>query len=44
VECKTREMCEREIRTKVIAVEQGVPKDFWFKPYIGKFNGKKFVK
>jgi hypothetical protein len=28
----------------MVATKQGVPKEFWFKPYNGKFNGKKFVK
>jgi hypothetical protein len=35
---------EREIHSKTIVAKQGVPKDFWFKPYIGKFSGKKFIK
>jgi hypothetical protein len=39
----TREAREKEIRTKVVAAKQGVPKDFWFKPYTRKFNGDKFV-
>jgi hypothetical protein len=39
----TRKVCERKIRSKMIATKQGMPKDFWFKPYIGKFSGEKFA-
>ncbi len=40
---KAREVREREICSRVLAIKQGVPKDFWFKPYTGKFSGEKFV-
>jgi hypothetical protein len=40
---KAREVHEREICNRVLTIKQGVPKDFWFKPYIGKFSGEKFV-
>jgi hypothetical protein len=39
----TREACEWEIHSRTVATKQGVPEDFWFKPYIGKFNGEKFA-
>ncbi len=41
---RTREVHERIIRNRAIVVKQGVPKDFWFKPYTEKFNGEKFAK
>jgi hypothetical protein len=39
----TREVCKRGIRSRAIATKQGMPKDFCFKPYNGKFSGKKFA-
>ncbi len=39
----TREVCGRKICNIMIVVKQGMPKDFWFKPYIGKFSGEKFA-
>jgi len=39
----TREMRKREIHSGAIVTKQGIPKDFWFKPYIGKSSGEKFA-
>jgi hypothetical protein len=41
---RAREMHEKEICNRAIVAKQRVPKDFWFNPYIEKFNGKKFAK
>jgi hypothetical protein len=41
---RTKEVHERDIYSRTIAAKQRVLKDFWFKPYIGKFNGEKFAK
>ncbi len=41
---RAKEVCERKICSRMVATKQGVPKEFWFKPYNGKFNGEKFVK
>ncbi len=35
-------MKEKSI-VEMVATKQGVPKDFWFKPYTGKFSGEKFA-
>jgi len=40
---KAREVCKREIRSKIVVAKQRVLEDFWFKPYFGKFSGKEFV-
>jgi hypothetical protein len=40
---RAREVHEREICNRTVATKQEVPKDFWLKPYIGKFSGEKFV-
>jgi len=37
-------MREKKICSRIIAVKQGVPKDFWFKPYTRKFSGERFAK
>jgi hypothetical protein len=41
---RTKEVYEREIHSRTIVAKQGVLEDFWFKPYTGKFSGKKFAK
>ncbi len=40
---RAREVHEREIYSRMVATKQGVPKDFWFKPYTGNFSGEKFA-
>jgi hypothetical protein len=37
---RAREVHERGICNRTVAVKQGVPKDFWFKPYTEKFSGR----
>jgi hypothetical protein len=41
---RAREVHKRKIHNMVIAAKQGVPKEFWLKRYIGKFNEEKFIK
>jgi hypothetical protein len=41
---RAREVCKGKHYSRIIITKQGVPKDFWFKPYIGKFNGEKLAK
>ncbi len=41
---RAKEVREGEIRSKVIAAKQGVPKEVWFKPVTGKFSGEEFTK
>jgi hypothetical protein len=41
---RARKVCEKFFCSKMVAAKQGVPKEFWFKPYNGKFNGENFVK
>ncbi len=40
---RTREVCEREIHSKVVAAKQLVLEDFWFKPYTRNFSKEEFV-
>jgi hypothetical protein len=40
---RTREVHEKEICNRVIVAKQGMPKDFWFNLYIGKFSAEKLV-
>jgi len=40
---RAREVCKREIRSKIVAAKQRVLEDIWFKPYFGKFSKKEFV-
>jgi hypothetical protein len=37
---RAREVRQKEIHSRTIVIKQGMPKDFWFKPYTGKFSGR----
>jgi hypothetical protein len=44
VECKSKEVHEREIHSKVVATKQRAQKKIWFKPVIEKITGEEFAK